>query len=83
MEMNDIVNVIGLLAMVITWFIVSPLKEAIQALRVSVEKLSDSLERRREELSILGERVARNEKGLEDLGDEFHSFCNNCTCRKE
>ena len=47
MEMNDFINVIGLLAMVITWFIVSPLNKSIEGLQKAVDNLSKSLEERR------------------------------------
>lgn len=90
MEMNDFVNIVGILAMVITWFIVSPLKEAITTLQKLVEKLSENLEERRNELHVLGERVAAGEttikqtvKDLDHLRDEFHGFCKDCTCRKD
>lgn len=90
MEMNDFVNIVGILAMVITWFIVAPLKEAIRSLGVSVDNLSKNLEERRTELTKLGERVAAGEttiksnaKRLVHLEEEFHSFCNNCKCRRD
>lgn len=90
MELNDIVNIVGLLAMVITWFIVSPLKSAITTLQELVKELKESLEARRKDLTVLGERVAKGEetihtttKRLVQLEKEFHSFCNNCKCRKE
>ena len=90
MDLNGFVNIVGLLAMIITWFIVSPLKEAITTLQKLVEKLSNSLEDRREELYRLGERVAAGEttiektaRDLEHLKDEFHGFCKNCKCGKD
>lgn len=90
MELNDIVNIVGLLAMVITWFIVSPLKSAITTLQELVKELKESLEARRKDLTVLGERVAKGEetihtttKRLVQLEKEFHSFCNNCKCRKD
>lgn len=83
MEMNDFVNIVGILAMVITWFIVSPLKEAITTLQKLVEKLSENLEERRKELNDLGKQVESNKRGLEDLHDEFRHFCDNCNCRKD
>lgn len=83
MDMNDFVNIVGLLAMVITWFIVAPLKNAIQSLERVVDKLSDSLEDRRKELTDLGKQVENNKRGLQDLNDQFKHFCDNCTCRKD
>lgn len=83
MDMNDFVNIVGLLAMVITWFIVTPLKNAIQSLERVVDKLSDSLEDRRKELTDLGKQVENNKRGLQDLNEQFQHFCDNCTCRKE
>ncbi|MBQ8809518.1 MAG: hypothetical protein IJZ69_04215 [Bacteroidales bacterium] len=90
MEMNDFINVIGLLAMVITWFIVSPLNKSIEGLQKAVDNLSKSLEERRKEMTALGERVAAGETAIETntnrlthLEEEFHSFCNNCKCRKD
>ena len=90
MEMNDIINVIGLLAMVITWFIVSPLKTAIEGLQKSVDDLTRSLEERRKEMSALGERVSAGETAISlnteritNLEGEFHSFCKDCKCHKE
>lgn len=83
MEMNDFVNIVGILAMVITWFIVAPLKEGIRSLGVSVDNLAKSLEDRRAELVKLGERMATTEKGLVDLGNEFHHFCDNCKCWRD
>lgn len=90
MELNDMVNIVGLLAMVITWFIVSPLKSAITTLQELVKELKESLEARRKDLTVLGERVAKGEetihtttKRLVQLEKEFHSFCNNRKCRKE
>lgn len=83
MDMNDFVNIVGLLAMVITWFIVAPLKNAIQSLERVVDKLSDSLEDRRKELTDLGKQVENNKRGLQDLNEQFQHFCDNCTCRKE
>lgn len=89
MELNDIVNIVGLLAMVITWFIVSPLKSAITTLQELVKELKESLEARRKDLTVLGERVAKGEetihtttKRLVQLEKEFHSFCNNCKCKR-
>lgn len=89
MELNDFVNIVGLLAMVITWFIVSPLKSAITTLQELVKELKESLEERRRDLTILGERVAKGEetihstsKRIVQLEKEFHSFCNNCKCNK-
>lgn len=88
--MNDFVNIVGLLAMIITWFIVSPLKEAITTLQKLVEKLSESLEERRDELRKIGERVAagettikKTEQDLDHLREEFHGFCKNCKCGKD
>ena len=90
MDMNDFVNVIGILAMVITWLIVSPLKGSIEGLQKSVDNLAKSLEERRKEMSALGERVAAGETAIETntsrlthLEEEFHSFCNNCKCRRD
>lgn len=90
MDLNGFVNIVGLLAMVITWFIVSPLKEAIVSLQRLVEKLNESLEERRKDLIQLGERVAKGEGQINEsanrlirLEEEFHSFCNNCKCRKD
>lgn len=90
MELNDFVNIVGLLAMVITWFIVSPLKSAITTLQDLVKELKESLEERRRDLSALGERVAKGEetiysttKRLGQLEKEFHSLCSNCHCRKD
>lgn len=90
MELNDFVNIVGLLAMVITWFIVSPLKSAITTLQELVKELKESLEERRRDLTILGERVAKGEetihstsKRIVQLEKEFHAFCNNCKCRKD
>lgn len=83
MDVNDFVNIVGLLAMVITWFIVAPLKNAIQSLERVVDKLSDSLEDRRKELTDLGKQVENNKRGLQDLNDQFKYFCDNCTCRKD
>ena len=90
MDMNDFINVIGLLAMVITWFIVTPLKTAIEGLQKAVDNLSESLEERRKEMAALGERVAAGETAIETntsrlthLEEEFHSFCNNCKCRRD
>lgn len=84
------VNIVGLLAMVITWFIVSPLKSAITTLQELVKELKESLEARRKDLTVLGERVAKGEetihtttKRLVQLEKEFHSFCNNCKCKKD
>lgn len=89
MELNDMVNIVGLLAMVITWFIVSPLKSAITTLQELVKELKESLEARRKDLTVLGERVAKGEetihtttKRLVQLEKEFHSFCNNCKCKR-
>lgn len=88
--MNDFINVIGLLAMVITWLIVSPLRGSIDGLQKSVDNLARSLEERRKEMAALGERVAAGETAIETntnrlthLEEEFHSFCNNCKCRKD
>lgn len=90
MDMNNFVNIIGLLAMVITWFIVSPLKEAIQALRISVEKMSDSLEERRRDLTAIQERVAAGEstiksntKRISHLEDMYGNLCRDCKCQKD
>lgn len=82
MDMNDFVNIVGLLAMVITWFIVAPLKNAIQSLERVVDKLSDSLEDRRKELTDLGKQVESNKRGLKDLNEQFQHFCDNCKCHK-
>lgn len=90
MDMNDFVNVVGILAMVITWLIVSPLKGSIEALQKSVDNLAKSLEERRKEMAALGERVAAGETAIEtnteritQLEGEFHSFCNSCKCRRD
>lgn len=90
MDLNSFINIVGLLAMVITWFIVSPLKEAITTLQKLVEKLAESLEERRDELHKLGDRVTAGEvtikKTADDLNkltDDFHGFCKNCKCQKD
>lgn len=89
MDVNSFVNIVGILAMVITWFIVSPLKESISTLQELVKELKISLEERRKDLSLLGERVARGEetihsttKRLVQLEKEFHSLCSTCKCHK-
>ena len=64
MDLNSFVNIIGLLAMVITWFIVSPLKEAISSLKFSVEKLVESLEERRKDITAIRERIAAGESKI-------------------
>ena len=90
MDLNGFVNIIGLLAMIITWFIVSPLKEAIVSLQKLVDRLNESLEERRKEMISLGERVAggeakidENEKHITRLENELHTICVNCKCRKD
>lgn len=83
MDMNDFTNIVGILAMVITWLVVSPLKGEIRSLHSAVDRLSESLEERRKELTDLGKQVENNKRGLKDLADEFHHFCDNCKCRKD
>ena len=90
MDLNGFVNIIGLLAMIITWFIVSPLKEAIVSLQKLVDRLNESLEERRKEMISLGERVAggeakidENEKHITRLENELHAICNNCKCKRD
>ena len=90
MDVNSFVNIIGLLAMVITWFIVSPIKEAIVSLKDSVEKLSVSLEERRKDLTKIRERIAAGEAKIESntkriihLEEKAEHFCVDHNCKKE
>lgn len=90
MDLNGFINIIGLLAMIITWFIVSPLKEAIVSLQKLVDRLNESLEERRKEMVSLVERVAsgeakidESEKHLTRLENELHTICANCKCKKD
>ena len=90
MDVNSFVNIIGLLAMIITWFIVSPIKEAIVSLKDSVEKLSVSLEERRKDLTKIRERIAAGEAKIESntkriihLEEKAEHFCVDHNCKKE
>lgn len=90
MDVNSFVNIIGLLAMVITWFIVSPIKEAIVSLKDSVEKLSVNLEERRKDLTKIRERIAAGEAKIESntkriihLEEKAGHFCVDHNCKKE
>lgn len=85
MDMNGFVNIVGLLAMVITWLIVSPLKESIAALRISVEKLTSSLEILSCDLVAIRERVASGEATIESntkriihLEEVVEKTCKDC-----
>lgn len=85
MDMNELVNIIGLIAMVITWLIVSPLKESIAALRISVEKLTNSLEILSCDLVAIRERVASGEatiksntKRIIHLEEAIEKTCKDC-----
>lgn len=85
MDMNSFVNIIGLLAMIITWLIVSPLKEALSSLRTSVEKLTSSLDVLSSDLVVIRERVASGEatiksntKRIIHLEEVVEKTCKDC-----
>lgn len=87
MDMNSFINIVGLLAMVITWLIVSPLKESLASLRASVEKLVNSLDVLSSDMIAIRERVASGEATiksntkriihLEEIVEKSCKGCNN------
>lgn len=90
MDMNSFVNIIGLLAMIITWLIVSPLKEALSSLKTSVEKLTSSLEVLSGDMVSIRERIASGEtmiktntKRIIHLEETVEKFCKDCDCDKK
>ncbi len=91
MDLNWYSVVISLLAMVVTWCIVNPLKTAILALQKSVDELRVEMKANRETIQQLEQKHARFEEQVKTLFEEndtqnerikeLEHRCN--ICRKE
>ena len=70
MDLNWYSVVISLLAMIITWCIVNPLKAAILALQKSVDELRAEMKANRTTIQELEQRHARTEEQIRTLFEE-------------